>query len=551
MKDDFDKLLDLDALLVGKGFPGLSPFWRKTLRSFLRSGKRALVVRAGRRGGKSLVLSKLALACSLFGTWAVSPGEVGTACFISVDRDEAGSRLRTVGAMLDALGEKYVRRGDEIELLSRPCVFRVLTATSAGVVGRNVIFAAADEVARWRDSETGANPAREVIASLTPSMLTQASARLYLASSPWMAADFHAEKFDQGDDASQMVAFAPTWVAHPGLTEAMCRALEPDPRIFSREYLGIPVEAVAAVCSADELTAVTGTGERHPRIPGASYVLTIDAGLKYDAFAATVAHRVLVEGPNGGTFDRITQDAILHLQPKLLRPVKLADACEQVAKLAFAYGVTKVYGDGHYSEAIGPMLAEKGIKLVVLPMASGVITARVQNFQARLASGGIELLRHEAQKKEILQAQLVHHTGPGNRITLRAPERRGAHDDLLSALLLALDADTTAKLPYSDGGEIVVRYARVHWDAESRQLSGGGASYFRPVNGKLMPREPPIGTQDFEEYARAEVAAGRWTDSIIRFVTERYGAEHVRPDTDLDALDATTESLNATIYDQC
>lgn len=550
MKDDFDKLLDLDALLVGKGFPALSPFWRKTLKAFLRSHKRTLVVRAGRRGGKSLVLCKLALAASLFGTWSVSPGEVGTACFISVDRDEAGSRLRTIAAMLDALGEKYVRRGDEIELRSRPAVFRVLTATSAGVVGRNVIAAFADELARWRDNDTGSNPAREVISSLTPSMLTQASARMYLASSPWMATDYHAERFEQGDDASQMVGYAPSWIANPSLTEAMTRALEPDPRIWSREYLGIPVEAVASVCSADELTAVTGSTERHPRIPGATYVLTLDAGFKYDATAAAVWHRVLVEGPNGGTFDRIVQDAVLHMQPKLLRPVKLADACDAVAKLAFEYGIKTVYGDGHYSEAIAPALAEKGIKLVVLPMTSSVITARVQNFQARLASGGIELLRHDAQKKEILQAQLVHHTGPGSRVTLKAPERRGAHDDLLSCILLALDAETAAKLPYSDGGEIVVRYARVHWDAESRQLSGGGASYFRPVNGKLVPREPPIGTWEFERYARASIARGQWTATIERWVTDRYGAEHVRPDFDPDAADEASESLNATIYDQ-
>jgi len=48
-----ERLLAVDGLLVAKGFPALSPFWRRALCRFLDSDRRQLVVRAGRRAGKS------------------------------------------------------------------------------------------------------------------------------------------------------------------------------------------------------------------------------------------------------------------------------------------------------------------------------------------------------------------------------------------------------------------------------------------------------------------------------------------------------------------
>ena len=55
----------LDRALVAAGFPPTSPWWRRELERFLRSGRRRWVIRAGRRAGKSSTLCRLAVAVAL------------------------------------------------------------------------------------------------------------------------------------------------------------------------------------------------------------------------------------------------------------------------------------------------------------------------------------------------------------------------------------------------------------------------------------------------------------------------------------------------------
>src|SRR5882724_10569813 len=92
-----------------------------------------------------------------------------------------------------------------------------------------------DEVARWRDSDDGANPASQVIASMRPSLLTT-KGWLFLVSSPLANVDYHAEQFDRGTDESQLVVHAPTWVANDTITEQETRDQEKDPKLWAREY---------------------------------------------------------------------------------------------------------------------------------------------------------------------------------------------------------------------------------------------------------------------------------------------------------------------------
>jgi hypothetical protein len=101
------------------------------------------------------------------------PGDVGIVGIVSVSRDEAAQRLRTIKAILDALGVKYRPIDCGIELEARPIAFKVFTASISGVVGGTWFCGIGDELARWRDADTGANPATEVLGSLRPTMAGQ------------------------------------------------------------------------------------------------------------------------------------------------------------------------------------------------------------------------------------------------------------------------------------------------------------------------------------------------------------------------------------------
>src|ERR1035438_1009092 len=100
------RMKDLDAKLALAGFPLTSPWWGQTLSRFYNSGKKQLVLRVGRRGGKSSTLSRVGV-CEAYGEHRVPPGDIGVVPFISVRREEALKRLRTIREILDAVGLPY------------------------------------------------------------------------------------------------------------------------------------------------------------------------------------------------------------------------------------------------------------------------------------------------------------------------------------------------------------------------------------------------------------------------------------------------------------
>ena len=77
----------LDRTLVEAGFPAMSAWWRDALATFYASGRRQLVLRVGRRGGKSSTLSRVAVCEALYGEHPIPPGDVGVVAFVSVRRE--------------------------------------------------------------------------------------------------------------------------------------------------------------------------------------------------------------------------------------------------------------------------------------------------------------------------------------------------------------------------------------------------------------------------------------------------------------------------------
>jgi hypothetical protein len=238
----FDYLDELDRRLVLAGWPETSPWWKDTLRRFYRSSGAQLVLRAGRRAGKSTTLCRVAVLEALMGEHHVAPGDTATVAIISVNKDEARERLNTIEGILRVLGVKNKALADRIDLADRDLAFRVFAATVGGVSGFSGICIICDEVSKWLDKDARANPATEVLSSVRPTMAGLPNARIFLSSSPMTPFDAHAKAFDVGDNDFQQVAFAETWIARPALTLEATKRLESDERRWSREYAAIPMQ---------------------------------------------------------------------------------------------------------------------------------------------------------------------------------------------------------------------------------------------------------------------------------------------------------------------
>lgn len=433
------ELANVDAQLASKGFPRLSAWWAKTLRRFYMSGRRRLVLRVGRRGGKSSTMMRLAVVEALYGDHVVPPGDIGVIAIVSVEREEARARLVLIAAILDALGVRYkpAAFGEGFDLVDRPIGFRVFTASIAGVSGYTAIGLVFDEVAKWRSGDSSVNPAPEVLRSARPMIATMPNAREFMISSPFSTLDAHHEAFAAGDDEHQITAHATTWEANPTISEAETHALEPDELTWRREYGAEPIDAEgsaffspAAIDQAIDKDRPLALAPNSAAAVGAG----ADFAFKSDSSALAIVHRV---------------DAIFHLadlyelRPTIFAALKPSKVVAEFTRMIKPHGITMVAADSHYSEAIREHLEEGSLSLTPAPEGARGKTDVYQFARVVLHEGRLKLPKHPKLRAQL--RDVIAKPTPSGTITISSPRRAGSgHGDLVSALVLAIWEARTA-----------------------------------------------------------------------------------------------------------
>jgi hypothetical protein len=424
--DLFAKLSELDERLVRAGFPAMSPWWRDTLERFYRSGKQRLVPRVGRRGGKSSTLCRVAVIETLHGLHDVPPGDIGYFAIVSVSKEEATARLTTIKAILSVLGIRFRPVDYGIVVDGRNLGFKVYAATIAGVSGFTAIGFLADEVAKWRDKDTGANPASEVLASLRPTLATQKNAKSILSSSPWSTLDAHAEAFDQGDTDAQMVASAPTWVANPTITEDDTHRLEPDEPTRMREYGAVPMSSGTQFWfAADAIKAAVRPWLELPAKaePGTVKTAGGDLAFIHDSAALVIGHHV---------GKRFRVGDIIERQPAPGAPLKPGEVVRDFARELVRAGVESMMADGHYKATVYEHFEEFGLNFLSAPVT---VTDPYVRFRVLLNGGRVDLPDHPRLLQQL--KGVIWRPTPNGAITILLPRQGGGHGDLVSALVLA------------------------------------------------------------------------------------------------------------------
>lgn len=397
----------MDAALVAvprtPPWPATSPWWNREIRRFIQSRRRRWVIRAGRRSGKSSTISRLAVAWARFGSWSVPPGDVGVIAIVSIDRDEAALRLRTIRDLLTDLGIPFKERTDEIELTERPAVFKVTTC-SIRSVGFTCILLWGDEMARWESRETNANPAAAVMGSARPTMATIPDAFEVDVSSAWSTDDYHAQLVDAGDTRDQLVSQATTWQANPSITEARTRELEPDEKIWAREYANVPGGTISAAFDSGDVAACFGRtliGNGKSVVLGRPFLAIDASSLRGDAFAFVSGHEteageLRVTEVNGWTDTK-------------LRATAMEDVVDAIAARAKSLGVQTIFGDQREEAALSAMFRERGVRLHSYAWTEASKDAAVQRLRRMMREGTIALCEHAALRRELtsMKARLM------------------------------------------------------------------------------------------------------------------------------------------------
>lgn len=483
-----------DEILVAKGYPPISPWWWSLLTRFLMSLATLLCVRTGRQAGKSTTFARIATAIAVFIDHPLPPGTRGIVAFVSVTRKEAQERLYNIAAILRALEEPFERTEDEITLLDRPIVFRVYAASFRTSVGGTFVALFLDELARWRDNEaSGANPASEIVASLLPALVTQPTARAFFASSPLGADDYHAQVMTRGDTAFQIVATAASWEANPTISVERTRELEPDDRIWRREYAAIPQVGASSAFDADEIAKIARslrTGSE-PLAAGAMFIDSSSG--RGDGWAFGIAQFVVepcgetihieervmrngvhimthpIHGPNGrmvpnpkytAPVSRLYIDELGCIEGQFARTTPFAEVVAQSAAVAKAYGIRRCFGDQHLSFPLTGEYARHKIEFVEMPWTAPAKVEAAATLRRLLREGMIVVEpgdEAEAVKGDLMQLQ--ERFTPSGELTITARRTGAGHADRAMLLMLIARAESEGAIagsPMARRGDVTI-----------------------------------------------------------------------------------------------
>jgi hypothetical protein len=462
---------EMDAKLVKSGMPATSPWWIETLDELYTSGKRVLVARVGRQGGKSTTTLRVGVAEALYGGHKVPDGTLATVAFVSVDRKEATDRLLTVQKILTALKIPWrpLEGGRGIRLIDKPITFRVYTATISGVSGGTCIFACCDEVSKWRDKRTGTNPATEVLASLKPALVTMPRAKMVLISSPLGMLDLHAKEYEKGETDTQATAYAPTWIANPSVSEEESHAFESNPSKWRREFMAIPLEeeeeglltSVLLDRSTREEMVVT-------RSPGHSYVAAMDPATRGDAWTLVVATKRWVAG-------RLKRSVVKakEYHGTTVAPLDPGAVLADIARELAMYGLTSVYSDQASADALKRIGRDVDMTVVISPSTAQNKLTRYESLETWMQNGEVELPPCPVIRADLLS--VVKKLTP-NGFTIELPRTGDRHADYAPSISLALSRKIAA--PPEPTPDRTVEEAAAHKRAE---VDAAAARYVQSV----------------------------------------------------------------------
>ena len=433
-----DHLPEVESRLQVFGREPMTPWWRGTLDAFYSRPARQLVLRVGRRGRKSETLCLVGVLEARWGDHPVPNGDVGVVAVVSVDLREAGERLRVIDSLLTWLDipHKTTARAIKLETIEgRPEIeFRTYAATMGGVRGFTCICAILDEVAFWKDVDTGANPATEVIESLRPAMVAMPNARMFLSSSPMGMLDAHADAFAQGDSDGQMVAFAPTWLANPSVTKEATRFLCTNEQRWQREYGAIPMEGFEeSLLSSSMLDKCTRSGPMFlPREPGCVYVAGMDPGFTRNPWTLAISCLRWVG-------EKLTRSivGVWQWQGTPSKPNEPEAVLKAVASIVKPYGIEVIESDQYERFGLNTIAQRPDIGLYVRVSARSAAErlAMYESIVTQMSDGEIDLPPDKQLRADLLG---IRQKLTPNGFTISLTEIGDRHCDYAPSVTLAL-----------------------------------------------------------------------------------------------------------------
>lgn len=376
----------------------------------------------GRRAGKSWMIGAiLAVFLALFYDFTkyLNVGERGVIQIIAADRKQAQVIFRYIRAILHTVKiflPYILNETKETIELSTGIDIEVATCSFRSIRGRTVVCAICDEIAFWRVE--GANPDREIINAIRPSMATILNAVLIVISSPYgkfgVFFEHYRDYFGKDESDEILVWQAATRVMNPTIPEAFIeKERKKDPASAKAEYDASFREDIETYVNPEIVRGCVVKGRIElPPLPGVRYVGFVDpaGGSGDDSMTLAISH-----AKDGVKFLDLTRER---------KPPFSPDAVvEEYAGLLKSYRISKVTGDRYAGEWPAERFRVHGIRYEVSAKPKSDL---YRDFLPLLNSGQVELLDNDRLVNQIVG--LERRTASGGHDTI--DHGPGGHDDL-------------------------------------------------------------------------------------------------------------------------
>ena len=382
----------------------------------------------GRRGGKTRAMAILAayLAACIDHRGVLAPGERGVIPLLAASMQQAASAFAFIeGIFAVAPNLKDLVEGATSDTLSlrtsidisvRPASFRTVRGITA-------VAAICDELAFWR-SDDSANPDKEILKALRPSLATTGGPLIVISSPHAKRGELYANfkrHYGAAGHALILVAKAPSWVMNPSFPQRVLdRANEEDPEAASAEYGAEFRGDLAVFVGRDAIEAAiqSGVTVRAP-LAGARYYAFVDpSGGSSDEMTLAIAHREDL---------RVVLDLVAARKP----PFSPESVVKDFVDLLKQYGVSSVCGDRYAGEWPRERFSSHGIRYVPSELNKSELYL---TFLPLLNSGRLDLLDNARMITQFIG--LERRTSRAGRDTV--DHSPGSHDDVANAVAGAL-----------------------------------------------------------------------------------------------------------------
>ena len=378
---------------------------------------------AGRRSGKSFISSIIAVYIATFKDWSkfLSAGERGYIFIIANDKSQARIVKNYVSGILksNASFRKLVSKDLtwEIELKNQVSIM-VKTASFRTLRGYTLLAAILEEIAFWRSDES-ANPDKEILAAVRPSLATIPDSLLIGISTPYSRAGVLYEQFKKyyGKAGGPLIWRAATKLMNPTIDKSIIKeALKDDPSAAQAEWEAEFRVDIEAFMPPEFIEAVVIPGRFElPKIEGAEYFASCDpSGGRQDSMTLAIAHK----DKDAKVILDVSRERRPPFQPKVV--------VKEFSETLRAYGISEIESDRYAAEWVSEAFRDNEIEVKNSELSASEIYL---SFLPLMANGTIELLDNKRLKSQL--AGLERKVRPGGKDSIT--HYPGGHDDVANS----------------------------------------------------------------------------------------------------------------------